>query len=74
MHTQEVDVDGTTYYVHHNGDWSGDALVAWKDATGTHEVKLPAKLFTVCSNNAVLDDVVSAVERLYVDAQGRRDR
>ncbi len=73
MHTQEVIVDRIKYYVHHNGDWSGEAIVMWTDKKGVeHEIELPGLLFKVCNNNAVIDDAISALENLLVGPDGKR--
>ena len=65
MHTLKMTIEGTTYHVHHNGDWSNTAIVNWNDATGTlQEVTLPAPLMAKCCKNAVLTTVVSKLEDL----------
>jgi hypothetical protein len=65
MHTLRVEVDGTTYYVHHNSDWSGDAIVNWKDAKEDHEITLPGRILVACSKQELLDTVIRKIADLY---------
>ena len=30
MHYTGVEVDGTTYHINHNSDWSGEAIITWR--------------------------------------------
>ncbi len=66
MHTKRVKIDGVEYNIHHNGDWSSEAIARWTDAARQgHEVRLPAKLLVACGRNAMLDIAIATLEELY---------
>lgn len=64
MHTLIRTVDGVEYRVHHNGDWSGEAIVIQKHVNGEHsELTLPGELLRACGREAALEDAVCAIEK-----------
>ena len=67
MHTTTIEVDKQTWYVHHNGDWSGDAHVIVCDENNKQiaEYNIPGVVFEKCGRHATLNAVINAVERLY---------
>jgi hypothetical protein len=95
MHTFEWDNDGDKnrelndvncpvgdkVYIHHNGDYSGDATInmpfaMWRQITNTIvetntgngsrvEFKLPAEMMSRLSNNHVIGEAIAALENLY---------
>lgn len=52
--------------IHHNGDWSGMAIVSWKEGRGEKarvvEVEVPAEALRACSIQFVKDEIASLIE------------
>lgn len=70
MHTKYVTIDAYVYTIHHNGDWSGDAIIQRRNLVDKsprpfEEWTLPARLFVVLCREAVIADAVQALEELY---------
>jgi len=63
MHTTEIDIEHlkeiTDLRIHHNGDWSGDAIVVWKsvDEDEHHEVCLPAVVLIAVTRAASFENI-----------------
>ncbi len=64
MHTLRKEVDGEVYYVHHNGDWSGEAIIV-KESQG-EIARLPGKLLLACGTFGVCDDIIAMIESKYL--------
>jgi hypothetical protein len=65
MHTLTKIVDGVEYRVHHNGDWSGEAIVVVPGPVGGRiEFKLPGMLLRACGREAALQEAVAAIEEI----------
>jgi hypothetical protein len=70
METLETTIDGVRYFVHHNTDWSGEAIITRVDAgaglAGVMElvVKLPGELLRACGRDRAFRDVIAAVEQM----------
>jgi hypothetical protein len=65
MHTFEKVVDGVTYFVHHNSDWSGEALIVRAgELGGKVEYKLPGELLRACGRAAALEDAAKAIAEI----------
>lgn len=58
MHTTVVETESERITVHHNGDWSGDAIVCREDGS---ETRIPGKLLVAIGKMAAKEVVVSAV-------------
>lgn len=69
MHTMTIKLGDTTYYIHHNGDWSGEAKV--RNNKDGSEILIPAELFIKASREAafqyVRGQVLGAVEVIEND-------
>lgn len=71
MHTSHYTIEGYGHViVHHNGDWSGDAVVQWdprspQEVPGVVEfdnvVTIPAPLLIALSKKAAKDAVIAHV-------------
>jgi len=69
MHTSRFKYEGRTATVHHNADWSGEAIVTYKgDDSVTHNVRLPAALLLAIGHRsaveAIRDQIVNLLEDL----------
>lgn len=73
MHTSTYDLEGYDgpVRVHHNGDWSGDVIVTWKDKVfgswdtqkkEMQEAKIPGALFVALALPVTQDMVGRALE------------
>ncbi len=70
MHTTRFPTPGyQTVAVIHNGDWSGDARVVWKDSEGNAgEAELPAKVLRSLGRQTarhwLIQEIISFLEQL----------
>lgn len=68
MHTSTIEVDGITYRVHHNSDWSGEAIVAWRDKSGAQRtVELPGRVLAACGRRATVHAILDRIADLGDD-------
>jgi hypothetical protein len=63
-HTVCIKVDGGTYIVQYNGDWSGNVEIkgARDDGTGVVDCSIPGALFRSLSYKLILSEVISDLE------------
>lgn len=64
MQTMNKLVDGVEYLVHHNGDWSGEAVISWQAEGRRRSVTLPGELLRSCGRQRAIADCIAAIERV----------
>lgn len=59
-------VDDRLFHIHHDGDWSGDAIIIEVDKFGgeIQRIELPGPLLAACSWSAANDAVISLIEQM----------
>jgi hypothetical protein len=68
MHTTEVVLDGQTFQCHHNGDFSGDVLIAADETSHQwhpdrpSEVKVPFQIMRALVAESIRDVLIGRLE------------
>ena len=64
MHTTNFKVDGQDVIVHHDGDWSGDAIVCLPDGK---EVRIPGPVLIAIGHKAAVETIRDQIVDLLED-------